>query len=242
MLTWRWVGTRSNGFGHSIVSQATVPIVRKRTFRGDHGGSDSTPVVRPGWIRYPRLRVRMVVAGRVDRMMMPRCVRRVIAPALGKTLMTGRHGWIGSTGSGPASGRRCCRYTGWVVRLVIRGRTGGTSRPSGSGCGRPEAKGSPNLPVVPRGTGGRGGISRQVVIRRGVITPVSLMMVQRFARCWRVMGVLGMVRAVTPAALWPRRRWVRVSYHARRAGTTRTRGLYAGDFPVSGTTASRCRR
>lgn len=159
-----------------------------------------------------------MMSSRVDRMVMPRRrVRRVIAPALGEALMAGRHGWIGSaggTGGGPTGGRRRGRRAGRVVGLVIRGRTGGTGRSNGNGRGRPK---KPGLPVVPGGTGGRGGIGRQVVVRRGIVTPVSLMMVQRFARRGRVVGVLGMMRTVTPAALGPRR--VRVPYHTRRART-----------------------
>lgn len=225
MLTWRWIRTGGNRLGRSVVSQTAVSIVGKGTFRSDHSSSDSTSIVRCGWrqIRYPRLRVRMVMPGRVDRVVVPRCrIWRVIAPALGKALVAGRHGWIGRTscaGGRPTSRRRCRRHTGRIVRLVIRGRAGSTGS-SSSGCGRPETKGSPGLPVVPRGTGGRSRIGRQVVVRGGIITPVSLMMVQRFARRGRVMGVLGMMRTVTPAALRTRRGRVRVPYHARRARTT----------------------
>lgn len=240
MLTWRWVGTRSNRFGRSIVSQAAVSIVRKGTFRSDHSGSDPAAVIRRGWrqIRYPRLRMRMMMPSRVDRMVMPRRrVRRIITPALGEALMAGRHGRVGgagSTGGGSTGGRRRSRRASRVVRLVIRGRAGGTGRASGSGRGRPK---QPGLPVVPGRTGGRGGIGRQVVIRGGIVTPVSLMMIQRFARRGRVVGVLGMMRTVTPAALGPR--WVRVPYHARTAW--RAWWLHTRYFPVSGTTASRCR-
>lgn len=156
------------------------------------------------------------MSSRVDRMVMPRRrVRGVITPALGETLMAGRHGWIGgagSTGGGSTGARRRSCRAGRVVRLVIGGRAGGTGRSSGSSCGRPK---KPGLPVVPGGAGGRGGIGRQVVVRGGIVTPVSLMMVQRLACRGRVVGVLGMMRTVTPAALGPRR--VRVSYHARAA-------------------------
>lgn len=159
-----------------------------------------------------------MMTSRVNRMMMPRRrIRRVIAPALGEALMAGRHGWIGgarSTGSGSTGARRRSCRAGRVVGFVIRGRTGGTGRSSGSGRGRPK---KPGLPVVPGGTGGRGRISRQVVVRGGIITPVSLMMVQRFACRGRIVGVLGMMRTITPAALGPRR--VRVPYHACRART-----------------------
>lgn len=146
------------------------------------------------------------MSGRVHRMMMPRRRIRVIAPALGEALMAGGDGRVGGAGSGSttAGGRRRCCGTGRVVGFVIRRRTGGAGR-AGRG-GRPEAKGSPGLSVVPGGTGSRGGIGRQVVIRGGIVTPVGLMMVQRFAaRRRRVVGVLGMVRTVTPAALGPRR-------------------------------------
>lgn len=52
-----------------------------------------------------------------------------------------------------------------------------------------------------------------------------------------------MVRAVTPAALRPRRGRVRVPYHARRPrATRRARRLYAGNLTVSGTTTPRGRR
>lgn len=221
MLTWRWIGTRSNRFGRSIVSQATISIMRKGTFRSNHSGSDPTTIVRRGWrqIRYPRLRMGMMMSSRVDRMVMPRRrVRRVITPALREALMAGRHGRIGGaggTGGRPTGGRRGSRRAGRVVRLVIGGRTGGTGRSSGSSRGRPE---KPGLPVIPGRTGGRGGIGRQIVVRRGIVTPVSLMMVQRFARRGRVVGVLGMMRTVTPTALRPCR--VRVSYHTCRARTT----------------------
>lgn len=243
MLTWRWVGTRSNRFGRSIVSQAAVSIMRKGTFRSDHSGSDSTAVIRRGWrqIRYSRLRMRMMMSSRVDRMVMPCCrVWRIIAPTLREALMAGRHGRIGGAGSsgGGSTGsrRRSCR-AGWVVGLVIRGRSSGTGRSSGSGCGWPE---KPGLPVVPGGTGGRGGIGRQVVVRGGIVTPVSLMMVQRFARRGRVVGILGMMRTVTPAALGAR--WMRVPYHACCARTTwRAWWFHASYFSVSGTTTSWCR-
>lgn len=186
-----------------------------------------------------------MMSSRVDRMVMPRRrVRRVIAPALGEALMAGRHGRIGGaggTGAGSTGGRGRRGRAGRVVGLVIRGRAGSAGRSSGGGRGRPET--NAGLPVVPGGTGGRGGISRQVVIRGGIITPVCLMMVQRFARRGRVVGVLRMVRTVTPAALGPRRGRVRVPYHARRARTTRrTCGLHAADFSVSRTTAARCGR
>lgn len=211
MLTWRWVGTRGNGLGRSVGSQTAVSIVGKGTFRGDHGGGDPAAIVRRGWrqIGYPRLRVRMMMSSRIHRMVMPRRrVRRVIAPALGEVLMAGGDGWIGGAGGSAttAGGRRRGCRAGRVVGLVIRGRAGGAGR-AGSG-GRPEAKGSPGLPVVPGGAGTRGGIGRQIVIRGGIVTPVGLMMVQGFAaaRCGRVVGVLGMVRAVTPAALRARRR------------------------------------
>lgn len=99
----------------------------------------------------------MVMPGRVDRMVVPRRrVWRVIAPALGEALMAGRHGWIGcagGTGSGPTSRRRRRRRTGRIVRLVIRGRTGGTGRSGSSDRGRPETNGRPGLPVVPGGAG-----------------------------------------------------------------------------------------
>lgn len=249
MLTWRWIGTRSNGFGRSIVSQTTVSVMRKGTFRGDHSSSNSTSIIRRGWcqVRYPCLRMRVMMSGRIDRMVMPRCrIWRVIAPALRKALVAGWHGWIGGTGSTrgrPTGRRRRRRRTGRVVGFIIRGRTGSTSRSSSSSRGRPKAKSSPGLPVVPGGTGGRGGIGRQIVIRRGIVTPVSLMMVQRFARRGRIMRVLGMVRTVTPAALRPRGGRMGVTYHARRARTTWcTWGFHASDFSVSGTTASRCRR
>lgn len=241
MLTWRWIGTWSNGFGRSIVSQATVSIVRKGTFRSDHSGSDSTAIIRRGWrqVWYPRLRVRMMMSSCVDRMMMPRCrVRRVIAPALGEALMAGRHGWIGgagSTGSGSTGARRRSCRASRIVGFVIRGRTGGTGRSSGSGRGWPK---KPGLPVVPRGTGGRGRISRQIVVRGGIVTPVSLMMVQRFARRRRIVGVLGMMRTVTPATLRPRR--VRVPYYACCTCTAWSAWFHASDFSVSGTTASWC--
>lgn len=238
MLTWRWVRTWSNRFGRSIVSQAAISIVRKGTFRSNHSGSDSTAVIRRGWrqIRYSRLRVWMMMSSRVNRMVMPRrCVRRVIAPALGEALMAGWHGWISSTGRS-TSGRCCSCRASRVVRFVIWSRTG-TSWSSGSGRGRPK---EPGLPVVPRGTGSRGGIGRQIVVRWGIVTPVSLMMVQRFARRGRVVGFLRMMGAVTPAAL--RSRWVRVPYHARRACTTwRAWWFHASYFSVSGTTASWCR-
>lgn len=149
-----------------------------------------------------------MMSSRVHRMVMPRRrVRSVIAPVLGEALMAGGDGRVGGAGGGSttAGGRRRCCGAGRVVRLVIRGRAGGAGR-TGRG-GRPEAKGSPGLPVVPGGTGSRGGIGRQVVIRGGIVTPVGLMMVQRFAaaRRGRVVGVLGMMRTVTPAALGPRR-------------------------------------
>lgn len=218
---WRWVGARSNRFGRSVgASQTAVSIVRKGTIRSNHSGSDPTTVIRRGWrqIRYPRLRMRMMMSSRVNRMVMPRRrVWPVIAPALREALMTGRHGWIGGAGGtgGGSTGtrRRSCR-AGRIVGLVIRGRAGGTGRSSGGCRGRPK---QPGLPVVPGGTGGRGGIGRQVVVRGGIVTPVSLMMVQRFARRGRVVGVLGMVRTVTPAALRPCR--VRVPYHACCART-----------------------
>jgi len=220
MLTWRWVGARSNRFRRSIVSQAAVSIVRKGTFRSDHSGSDPTTVIRCGWrqIRYPRLRMGMMMSCRVDRMMMPRRrVWRIITPALREALMAGRHSRIGGAGGtgGRSTGsrRRSCRAYR-IVGLVIRGRTSGTGRSSGSGRGRPK---KPGLPAVPGGTGGRGGIGRQVVIRGGIVTPVSLMMIQRFARRGRVVGVLGMMWTVTPAALGPRR--MRVPYHACCART-----------------------
>lgn len=248
MLTWRWVGARGNGLGRSIVSQTAVSIVGKGTFRGDHSGGDPTAVVRRGrrQIGYPCLRVRMMMSGRVHRMVMPRRrVRRVIAPALGEALMAGGDGRVGGTGGGPttAGGRRRGSRTGRVVGLVIRGRAGGAGR-AGSG-GRPEAKGGPDLPVVPGGTGTRGWIGRQIVIRGGIVPPVGLMMVQGFAaaRRGRVVGVLGMVRAVTPAALRARRRRVRVPYDARRPRASRSaRGLYAGNLTVGGPGAPRGRR
>ena len=141
MLTWRWVGTRSNRFGRSIISQAAVSIVRKGTFRSDHSGSNPTAVIRRGWrqIRYPRLRMRMMMSSRVNRMVMPRrLVWRVIAPTLREALMAGRHGRVGGAGSpgggSTSSRRRSCR-AGRVVGLVIRGRSSGTGRSSGSGCG-----------------------------------------------------------------------------------------------------------
>lgn len=177
MLTWRWIRTRSNRFRRSIVSQAAISIVRKGTFRSNHSGSDPTAVIRRGWrqIRYSRLRMWMMMSSRVDRMVMPRrCVRRVIAPALGEALMAGRHGWIGSTGSRSTSGWCCSCRASRVVRLVIGSGTGGTSWSSGNGRRRPK---QPGLPVVPGGTGGRGGIGRQVVVCWGIVTPVSLMMI-----------------------------------------------------------------
>lgn len=149
-----------------------------------------------------------MMSSRVHWMMMPRRrVGRVIAPALREALMAGGDGRIGGAGGRSTTAgrrRRCCR-AGRVVGLVIRGRTGGAGR-SGSG-GRPEAKSGPGLPVVPGRTGSRGRIGRQVVIRGGIVTPVGLMMVQRFAaaRRGRVVGVLRMVRAITPAALRTRR-------------------------------------
>lgn len=127
-----------------------------------------------------------MMSSRVHRMVMPRRrVRRVIAPALGEALMAGRDGGIGGAGGGTttAGGRRCSRRTGRIVGLVIRGRAGVAGRTGGGG--RPEAKGSPGLPVVPGGTGSRGRIGRQVVIRWGIVTPVGLMMVQRFAAARR---------------------------------------------------------
>lgn len=187
-----------------------------------------------------------MMSSRVHRMVMPRRrVRRVIAPALREALMAGGDGRIGGAGgrATTAGGRRRGCRADRVVGLVIRGRAGGAGRTGSSG--RPEAKGSPGLPVVPRGTGTRGGIGRQIVVRGGIVTPVGLMMVQGFAaaRRGRVVGVLGMVRAVTPAALRARRRRVRVPYHARRPRTSRgARRLYAGNLTVSGTAAPRGRR
>lgn len=213
MLTWRWIGTGGNGFGRSVVSQTTVSVMGKGTLGSDHGSGDPTPVIGRGWrqVRYPCLRVRMMMPSRVDRMMMMpgrRGVRRVrAAPALREALMAGGDGRISGTGSTggrttTTGGRgRRCRTGDRVVRLVIRGRTGGTGRSSGSGRGRPKAKGGRGLPVVPGGAGGRGGISRQIVIRRGIVAPVSLMVVQRLAGRGWIVRILRMMRTVTPAAL-----------------------------------------
>lgn len=205
MLTWRWVRAGRDRFGRPVIPEAPVSIVREGAFCGDHGGSDSSSVVRRGrrQIWYPCLRMRMMMAGRVNRMVMPgRGVRRVITPTLGEALMTGRDGRI----RGPRGrGRGTCsrrgardRDSSRIVRLVIGGGPG-RGRARRRRRWRPEAERA-RLPVVPGGAGSGGRIGRQIVIRRGVITPVRLMMVQGIGRR-RIMRFLRMMRAVTPAAL-----------------------------------------
>lgn len=154
MLTWRWVRAGRDRLGRPVIPESPVSIVREGALCGHHCGSDSSPVVSRGrrQIRYPRLRMGMMMAGRVDRVVMPRrCVRRVITPTLGEALVAGGHGRIrGPRGRGrgacPRRGARG-RDSGRIVRLVI-GSGAGRCRAGRSGCRRPEAERA-RLPVVP---------------------------------------------------------------------------------------------
>lgn len=247
MLTWRWIRAGGDRFRRPVISQATVSIVREGAFCRDHGGGDPSPVVSSGrrQVRYTGLRVRMMMTGRVDRVVMPgRGVRRVIAPALGKALMARGNCWIGGTrghGRRPRSRRGAGgRDAGRVVRLVIGGWASGGGRSSGCRRGRPEAEGA-SFPVVPGGAGGGGRVGRQIVISRGIVTPVCLMMVQRVTRgCGgRVVRVLRMMGTVTPAALGASGGRVGMTNDARWSSGGRGRRLDAADFSVGG--CGRCR-
>lgn len=223
MLTWRWVRTGGDRLGRPVIPKATVSIVRESPFGGDHSSGDPSPVVRRGrcQIRDPGLRVRMMMTSRVHRMMMPgRGVRRVVAPTLRETLMTGRNGRVGGTcdrGGGSSPGRGAGgRDTGRIVGLVLR--TGASC------CGdtrcrrgrRPEAERT-SFPVVPGGAGSGGRVCRQIVIGRGIIAPVGLVMVEGVSRGGRVrvVRVLGMMGTVTPASLGAGRRRVGMTNDAR---------------------------
>lgn len=206
MLTWWRVRAGGDRLGSPVIPQAAVSIVRKGAFGSDHSGSDPASVVRRGrrQVWDPWLRVRMMMASRLDRVVMPGGgVGRVIAPALGEALMAGGYGWVcspggcrrGTTGGGAGSG-----HPGRVVGLVVGcGASGGSGS---SGGWRPEAE-SAGFPVVPGRARSGGGVRRQIVVGRGVVPPVCLVMVEGVSRGrgGRVVRVLGMMGTVAPAGL-----------------------------------------
>lgn len=242
MLTWRWVRTGGNRFGRAVIPKAAVSVMRESAFGGYHRGSDPSSVVRRGrrQIRDPGLRVRMMMASRVDRMVMPsRGVRRVVAPALGEALMTGRNGRIRGTRSrrGRASPGRGAGGgdTGRVIGLVVGSGAGGGG---GTRCRRgwrPEAERA-GFPVVPGGSGSGGRVGRQIVIGRGIVTPVGLVMIEGVSRgCGRrVVRVLGMMGTVTPTSLGASRGRMGMTNDTRWSSGGRGVGLDAADFAVRG--------
>lgn len=109
----------------------------------------------------------MVVRSRVSRMVVPSStIGRIVAPALREALVAGNRGVRRPRGPRRPSGRRGGgRASGRVVRLVIRG---------GSGGARSRRRPKNRLPV-PRGTRCRVGC--QVVVSQRVRARVRLVMV-----------------------------------------------------------------
>lgn len=182
-----------------------------------------------------------MMTGRVHRMVMPgRGVRRVVTPALGEALMTGGDGRIrdpagdrgGTSARGGAGGCRADR----VVGLVVGCGAGCCSGSSGCRGRRPKAQRA-GFPVVPGGAGSGGGIGRQIVIGRGIVSPVGLVMIQGISgrgRGGRVVRFLGMMGAVTPAALRASGGRVGMTNDARWSSGGRRGGIDTADFPVGG--------
>ena len=147
MLTWRWIGTRRDGFWRPVVPQSTVAVVGEGRLR-DHSSSHASPVVRcrGRQVRYARLAV-CVVVGRAAVVVVPRRrVGRVVTPALREALVAADGGVDRATGAAPtrcSCGRRRGGDAGAPgssrVVLVLRLGSHATAC-AGRGSRRPEAQ------------------------------------------------------------------------------------------------------